>query len=69
MAYSAKSQKTYNNKCYRFSIKFVPSEHDEVQRFKRYIEESGQSANAYIKNLIKHDLDSKGVKYPVNDGD
>ena len=45
MAYSAKSQKTYNDKCYRFSIKFVPSEKDEVERFKKYLEESGNSAN------------------------
>ena len=67
MAYSAKSQKTYNNKCYRFSIKFVPSEHDEVQRFKRYIEESGQSANAYIKELIRRDLDEKGIEYTIID--
>lgn len=60
MAYSAKSQKTYNDKCYRFSIKFVPSESEEITRFKAYLAQSGQSANSYIKSLIKSDLDAKG---------
>jgi len=49
MAYSAKSQKTYNDKCYRFSIKFVPSEKEEVKRFKEYLKKSGKTANAYNK--------------------
>lgn len=59
MAYSAKSQKTYNDKCYRFSIKFLPSEAEEVERFKSYLDQTGQSANSYIKKLIKKDLDNK----------
>jgi hypothetical protein len=67
MAYSAKSQKTYNDKCYRFSIKFVPSEKDEVERFKKYLEESGNSANTYIKKLIKNDMDKKGIEYPLEE--
>lgn len=61
MAYSAKSQKKYNDKCYMFSIKFVPSEYEEAERFKTYISNSGQSANSYIKELIKKDLDEKGI--------
>lgn len=59
MAYSAKSQKTYNDKCYRFSIKYLPSEAEEVERFKSYLDQTGQSANSYIKELIKKDLDNK----------
>ncbi len=63
MAYSAKSQKKYNDKCYRFSIKFLPSEVKEIDRFKSYLASTGQSANGYIKGLIKKDLDSKGIPY------
>lgn len=63
MAYSAKSQKKYNDKCYRFSIKFVPSEAEEIERFKTYLTSTGQSANGYIKELIKKDLDSKKIPY------
>lgn len=61
MAYSAKSQKKYNDKCYMFSIKFLPSESQEVERFKTYLANTGQSANSYIKKLIKKDMDEKGI--------
>ena len=43
-----------------FSVKFVPSESEEVKRFKNYLADTGQTANSYIKELIKKDLDSKG---------
>lgn len=58
-----KAKKKYNDKCYRFSIKFVPSETEEIKRFKTYLTSTGQSANGYIKDLIKKDLDSKGIPY------
>ena len=61
MAYSPKSQKTYNSKCYYFSVKYTPIESDQADRLKAYLKETGQSANAYIKDLIKRDLDIKGV--------
>ena len=62
MAYSPKSQKTYNNKCHYFSVKYTPAESDQADRLKAYLSKTGQSANAYIKDLIKHDLDNnKGV--------
>lgn len=32
----------------------------EGKRVKAYLEHTGKSANAYIKELIKNDLDSKG---------
>lgn len=60
MAYSAKSQATYNKKCIRYAIKFVPTEQKESDRLKAYLEQTRQSANSYIKGLIKADLDSKG---------
>ncbi len=63
MAYSAKSQKKYNDKCYMFSIKFIPSEAEDIDRFKSYLANTGQSANGYIKELIKKDLDSKNIPY------
>jgi len=69
MAYSAKSQKKYNDKCYRFSIKFVPSEAEDIDRFKSYLANTGQSANSYIKGLIKADLDSKGIEYVMEETD
>lgn len=61
MAYSPKSQKTYNSKCHYFSVKYTPIESDQADRLKAYLKETGQSANAYIKDLIKRDLDIKDV--------
>lgn len=60
MAYSAKGQKKYNANSIYFSLKYTPQEQKEGQRVKAYLEQTGQSANSYIKSLIKEDLDSKG---------
>lgn len=37
------------------------------QRLKQYLSDTGQSANAYIKSLIKRDLDAHGIPYPAAD--
>lgn len=66
MAYSPKSQKTYNQKCIRFAIKYTPNEKKESDRLKEYLEKNGLSANGYIKELIKRDLDGKGIAYPTD---
>lgn len=60
MAYSAKSQATYNKKCVRIAIKYTPNERKYSDSLKAYLEQTGQSANSYIKSLIKADLDAKG---------
>lgn len=39
----------------------------EGLRLEVYLAHTGQSANSYIKSLIKADLDAKGIPYPVND--
>ena len=61
MAYSPKSQKTYNSKCHYFSVKYTPVESDQAEKLKAYLKKTGQSANSYIKALIKADLDQKEV--------
>lgn len=42
---------------------------NEGLRLKQYLLNNGQSANSYIKALVKADLDSKGIPYPNNDID
>ena len=39
----------------------------ELLRLNLYLEVSGISANNYIQQLIKEDLDNKGIPYPDND--
>lgn len=60
MAYSAKGQKKYNANSTYLSVKYTPNEQIDGERVKAYLEQTGQSANAYIKSLIKVDLDAKG---------
>ena len=64
------SQKEYEKKrmkqCKTYAIKYslyLSDENRENERLKRYLEQSGISANSYIKGLIKADLDSKNVPY------
>lgn len=67
MGYNAKGQKKYNSNSTFFHIKFTPKEINEAIRIKSYLTTTGQSANSYIKSLIKADLDAKGIGYPEPD--
>lgn len=69
MSYSPASQKKYGNKCKTYAIKYTPAEIAESARLSAYLAQTGQSANAYIKSLIKADLDSKNVPYPPQEPD
>ena len=42
MAYSPKSQKTYNSKCYYFSVKYTPTESDQADKLKAYLKRQGK---------------------------
>ena len=56
-----KAQKKYNEKTITIDASYKPgTDIQEGQRVKAYLEQTGQSANSYIKELIKKDLDSKG---------
>ncbi len=63
MAYNAKAQLKYNQKCNSIGVKFTLNEEKEYNRLKRYVEENDMSVNSYVKKLIKNDLDSKGIPY------
>ena len=56
-----KAQKKYDKKSINFAISYKQHETAEGERVKKYLSDTGQSANAYIKSLIKADLDSKGI--------
>lgn len=53
----------YNRDSVNLSVSYKRQERNEGLRVKAYLEQTGQSANSYIKELIKNDLDSKGFKY------
>ena len=64
------AQKRYEKKrmkqCKTYAIKYslyLPGENKENERLKKYLSDNELSANSYIKGLIKHDLDNKGIPY------
>lgn len=60
MAYYKESQALYKKKCLQFKVQYNLKDNKDGERLKAYLKETGQSANSYIKGLIKSDLDSKG---------
>lgn len=64
MAYYKKSQSDYNNKCNRIYLKYTEKETSEYNRINAYCKENGYAVSTYIKELVKQDMDNKGVPYP-----
>lgn len=62
-----RANKTYRDKHQPIQLS-AQYKTDKIEglRIKAYLAETGQSANSYIKDLIKRDLDAKGVPYPDN---
>lgn len=58
-----KAQRKYNKKTLTFAVSYRPTDIAEGKRLKRHLSDTKQSANSYIKKLIKEDLDSKHVEY------
>lgn len=63
-----KSQIEYEKKrmkqCATYTVKYTPKEKNESDRIDKYLQDISISANKYIKELIKRDLDEKGIAYP-----
>lgn len=55
------SDKRYNAKRINFSVSFTTADIEEGKRLKEYLELTGKSGNGYLKELIKRDLDEKGI--------
>ena len=55
------SKKKYSKKLIRFTVEYSLKDIEEGKRLKEYLELTGRSGNAYLKELIKKDLDEKGV--------
>ena len=68
-----KAVKKYREKTVSFAVKYSAVDANQGNILKAYLQQTGQSANSYIKNLIKADLDSKGFYLTDdnnnNDGD
>ena len=69
------AQKKYDQKTKMVSIKYTPSDMNEYQRLKNYLDKTGQSTNKFIKNLINNFFESgqdqifyeRKVKSPIEE--
>ena len=50
--------------CKSYTIKYTPKEINESDRLQVFLKDNNLTANSYIKELVKRDLDNKGVAYP-----
>ena len=66
MAYDATAQKKYNQKSKYIQLKFTQNQNCEYNRIVSYCEQNNLSMQGYIKDLIKKDLDSKGIEYQTD---
>lgn len=62
MAYSKKSQADYKKKLKQFKVQYNLQDNVEGLRLQKYLDNSGVSANSYLKELIKKDLDEKRIE-------
>ena len=63
MAYNKKADANYRKKCNQIALKYTPNESKEYNRLRLYCNDNGLSVQGYIKELVKRDLDSKGIEY------
>ena len=62
-----KADKKYNDRSITLTVTYRPTNIIDGQRVKRYLADTGQSANSYIQSLIRADLDAKNIPYPEKD--
>ena len=56
----------YAKKTQSFALKYFATDIQEGLRLKHYIDNADISCNAYLKELVKRDLDNKGIEYTDN---
>ena len=57
MSYNQIAQKKYNEKCKRYTIKYTPDELEIIPQIEKALQESGMTANAWMKQAIKEKLE------------
>lgn len=71
MAYYTDAQKKadekYRKKVKVFTVKYTPTDIQDALRLQSYLDNVDMSCNAYLKSLVKKDLDEKNIPYPTQD--
>lgn len=56
-----KAVKKYSKKTKTFALKYYATDIDEALRLSKYLEDNNISCNSYLKQLVRKDLDNKGI--------
>lgn len=59
MAYSKKAQQKYNSQSIIFTVKYNKNDLEYGKKLQEYLFASGRTANEYLKDIIKKDLDNR----------
>lgn len=62
-----RADRKYNKKKKTFAIVYTPTDIKEANRLENYLKTIDLSTNAYLKSLVKKDLDEKGILYDNNE--
>lgn len=62
-----KAVKKYSKKTKLFALKYYATDIVEGLRLQHFLEMNEISCNKYLKQLVKQDLDNKGIPYPNTD--
>ena len=69
MGYNKDVRLRYQSKLKQFKVQYNLQDNIEGLRVQKYLDQTGQSANSYIKSLLKKDMDEKGIIIDQDDQD
>lgn len=62
-----RADRKYNQKKKTYALVYTPTDIQDALRLQSYLDNADMSCNAYLKSLVKKDLDEKGIPYPTQD--
>ncbi len=62
-----RADRKYNQKKKTYALVYTPTDIQDALRLQSYLDNVDISCNAYLKSLVKKDLDEKKIPYPTQD--
>ena len=69
MAYNKEVQSAYKKKLKQFKVQYNLQDNIEGLRVQKFLDDNNLTANSYIKELLKKDMDDRGIPYKEEYGD
>ena len=62
-----RADRKYNQKKKTYALVYTPTDIQDALRLQSYLDNVDISCNAYLKSLVKKDLDEKKIPYPTQE--